>query len=95
LGDAEALAAIPNKKIVGMLMQKFLFRGGSPYGKMSATKLPFAGAYGTAFLPHDVLDAMASGAARHIDLLVGTARHDGRALSLSMPGPRALTTINV
>jgi carboxylesterase type B len=74
-------------------MRRLLFRVGASYGKISDTKLfPFAGAYNTAFLPKDVLDAMGRGTGRHIDLLIGTARHDGRLLSVSVPGPKALTT---
>ncbi len=92
VGDVQAMADLPNKKIVGTLMQRMLFRRGSPFGNMSATKLPFAGAYGTAFMPRDVLDALARGASGSVDLLIGSNRDDGLVPAVAVPGPKAIMT---
>jgi carboxylesterase type B len=95
-GDVDALATIPDEKITGMIMQKTLMKKGNPFGEMSLTKLPTTGAYGTAFLPDDILPALEIGKARHIDILIGSCRHDGRASSIANPLPklRAIKMMN-
>jgi carboxylesterase type B len=87
-GDVDALAAIPNEEITGMIMQKTLMKKGKSFGEMSLTKLPTTGAYGTEFLPEDILPALANGIANHIDIMVGSCRHDGRASSIANPLPK-------
>ncbi len=91
-GDEAALAAVSNDKITGTRMQRMLFKWGVPYGKMSTTKLPFAGAYDTQFLPQNVLDAIEQGAAKEIDLMIGSNKHDGRLPSIILPAPKWLMT---
>ncbi len=87
-GDIDALAAIPDSKITGPVMQKILMQRGEPFGKMSLTKLPTTGAYGTEFLPDDIFQALEMGKARNIDILVGSNHHDGRASAIGMPLPK-------
>jgi carboxylesterase type B len=95
-GDVNALASIPNKKITGMIMQKTLMKRGKSFGEMSLTKLPTTGAYGTEFLPDDILPALEMGKARDIDILIGSCRHDGRASAIANPLPklRAIKMMN-
>lgn len=86
-GDVDALAAIPDKEITGPIMQKTLMQRGKSFGEMSLTKLPTTGAYGTEFLPDDILPALESGKASGIDILIGSNLHDGRASAIGNPLP--------
>jgi carboxylesterase type B len=87
-GDVNALASIPNEEITGSIMQKTLMQRGKSFGEMSLTKLPTTGAYGTEFLPDDILPALEIGKANNIDILIGSNRHDGRASSIGNPLPK-------
>jgi para-nitrobenzyl esterase len=79
-----------------MIMQKTLMKRGKSFGEMSLTKLPTTGAYGTEFLPNDILPALEIGKARDIDILIGSCRHDGRASAIANPLPklRAIKMMN-
>lgn len=91
-GDVAALGSIEDQKVTGAIMQKLLMQPGGDFGEMSATKLPTTGAYGTEFLPQDVLPALEAGAARKIDVLLGSNRHDGRASTIALPMPKAVSS---
>jgi para-nitrobenzyl esterase len=71
-----------------MIMKKTLMKKGKSFGEMSLTKLPTTGAYGTAFLPDDILPALENGKASHVDIMVGSCRHDGRASAIANPLPK-------
>lgn len=87
-GDTKALANIPTDKIKGSIMQGALTAPGKDFGEMSQTKLPTTGAYGTDYLPLDILDALKAGHNKHVDILVGSNLNDGRASSIGIPFPR-------
>ena len=89
-GDVDALAKAPDDVIVGTKMQSMLYRRGQPYGEMSRIRLPAAGAYGTEFMPDDVLVAMTNARARKVDLLIGNCGHDGRVAVVPMPLPKSI-----
>ena len=90
VGDSESLAKVPNEKLIGTLMQQMLFKRGKPFGTLSEIKHPAQAAHHSAFLPEPQMQALAEGAADGIDLLIGTARDDGRVGSVALPGPRTL-----
>jgi carboxylesterase type B len=88
LGDNQALATVSDKKAKSTLLQTQLFmKFGDAYGEMSRTKLPTTGAYGTEFLPDDVLIALEKGAAKEVDIMIGSCKNDGRVGYLAMPIP--------
>jgi len=85
-GDAQGLANLSDDQVSDAIMQTTLL-GDADYGEMSRTKLPTTGAYGTDFMPQDVLVAIENGALDGIDLMVGSAAHDGRASVIALPLP--------
>tara|TARA_R110002074_G_scaffold402134_1_gene603900 strand:+ start:72 stop:1652 length:1581 start_codon:yes stop_codon:yes gene_type:complete len=88
LGDEVALANVSAKKAKSPLLQTQLFsKFGDAYGEMSRTKLPTTGAYGTEFLPDDILEALEKGASNNIDILIGSCKNDGRVGYLAIPFP--------
>ena len=88
LGDVQALADVSNKKAKSTLLQTQLFsKFGEAYGEMSRTKLPTTGAYGTEFMPYDVMKALEKGASNNIDVLIGSCKNDGRVGYLAVPFP--------
>lgn len=89
--NARALAGLPDHKLLGALTHGLLLRRGQPYGALSRTRMPFVAARGTAFLPRGVLAALAIGAARGIDVMVGTTRDEARASAVAVPGPEAFS----
>lgn len=91
LGDDIALANVSDKKAKSSLLQTQLFaKFGDAYGEMSRTKLPTTGAYGTDFLPDDILIALKKGVSNNIDVLIGSCKNDGRVGYLAMPFPNYL-----
>lgn len=88
-GDSKALAALPNNKLSNEIIYNTISDSKSDYGKMSQTKFPSAGTYGTEFLPDDIFQALEKGRSKEIDLMVGSNLHDGRAFALIMPLPDA------
>jgi para-nitrobenzyl esterase len=88
LGDADALARLSTDDVATSIMQDTLSGGDDDtYGTMSATKLPTTGAFGTAFMPDDVLPAIEAGRLAHLDLMIGSNRHDGRGSVMGIPLP--------
>lgn len=90
VGDIDALANASDDVLVGTKMQTMLYRRGEPYGEMSRIRLPAAGAYGTEFMPADVLPALGQARAKNVDLLIGNCQHDGRVAVVPMPLPKSL-----
>ncbi|MDX5479638.1 MAG: carboxylesterase family protein, partial [Cyclobacteriaceae bacterium] len=91
IGDETSLANVPDEKAKSTLLQTQLFsKFGEAYGEMSRTKLPATGAYGTEFLPDDVLDALKKGASNDVDVLIGSCKNDGRVGYLALPFPNCI-----
>ena len=90
VGDSESLAKVPNDKLIGTLMQRMLFKRGTPFGTLSEVRHPAQAAHHSIFLPRPQIQALSDGAAAGVDLLIGTARDDGRVGSVALPGPKTL-----
>jgi carboxylesterase type B len=91
VGDAQALANLGDQQTKSAIAQTLLFtKRGGPYGDMSRTKLPATGAYGTKFLPNDVLQALEIGRAKNVDIMIGSCKHDGRIAYVALPLPATL-----
>lgn len=93
-GDRAALTAMSNAETFTMLQvaRKQLRTEGAAEKYGAIAKFGNLGCvHGTPFMPVPILESLAQGVAKDVDLMIGTVKEDGRLFPLVMPGPEAFT----
>jgi carboxylesterase type B len=85
-GDEDALANVKGEDAYSTIMQTKVV-GTDEYGALSRTLIPYTGAYGTEFLPDDIMTAINKGRLNKLDLLVGSNADDAKVSIIAVPLP--------
>lgn len=93
-GDAEALSRVPPEQLVEWCgtFDQLGRRSPEKYGGLGRRLGSAPNALETEFQPVPILDAIASGQASHVDLMLGTTLNESRMFSFIMPGPVRLAS---
>ena len=93
-GDAAALSQVFPQQLVKWydIADKIARGAGGQYGNLSKGLGGAPNALQTDFQPVPILDALANGQAKDIDLMLGTTKDEARFFSLILPGPVRLSS---